>query len=1030
MYSCKAIILISALILTFGIGAAPTLATSDTGIDVNNSADVSVNNSFYEVSLIGAARQFSVRTSTRHPAGSGLNVIYHQDSSFFTLRAYNTDQSFTDYTQNNPNNWGSNSGVVSQAKQLVVKSAKKFDDGFRIIYQTPTTASHNLQVIQDVRLEGSSERTSSVRVTSRVTRLGKKTQRVAIRYLWDFEIGKDDGPALVVGDQSPVEVEKVYDNPDFKYFVMQDNDFNDGTPKFRVRGTVDLDKAGPYFTKPTRLIHACWETAKFAAFDYAVAPPTGSTTNRKVSKSDESCDTSGTGGDNAMLYYFGHDFTTAQTINIEQTKIFTAYLAKELVVTSNFSRTDSDGDALYDAWETQGVDLNNDGTPEVPLADLPGADPQKKNIYIYYDWVGANNEPEQEALNRVVSAFNDFGSIKVHFKKGRRVETVEGQPIDADIGVKDANGVYQWEEFAKIKAEYFPTRFWPVYRYMLVADDYAGTGSSGRARGIKSSDFMVTVGGWNKTGEEKLRILANTIMHELGHTLNLRHGGMDNENRKPNYLSVMNYFFQLGGIPYLEGGQTRRKLDYASKLLGTMDETQLSEADGMPGTSAASNSAASTTASGVVAQTKHFCTDRSVKTVSIGGSIDWNCDSSIAPAGDTVRVNTNNENGLDTLRTQSDWDKLVFDGGAIGQMGAVLDLPTHSDLKHTLEPTLEEHEALKRGEFIDNSERFHLLKNGSFERPVEVGQTQASLVFRSQSENKLETWQVVNPSSGSIALMDRRHQASLETAVGDRYVTLQGPGTALTQTVATEPGATYSLSFELLDTEKAGAAKKLELHLNDVEKGRFGLDSSQQAAGEWVPFVATFVADSTQTAIKFSADMPANSLAGPSLDNIHLIYVTGPNPNNPVTSNPETSDPRGEPTSPRQQVITAAQCLEVMRDLHREYDDYFGRVRLAEGTLERYCHEENIWTENFEASLECLQLGIAEIPHTLGEIFEFRGGGRPVAFEDLLSLCHIKSDTGRGSSEPELFACFLEHLYSDYSYSEAISECRGALGIE
>ncbi len=31
-------------------------------------------------------------------------------------------------------------------------------------------------------------------------------------------------------------------------------------------------------------------------------------------------------------------------------------------------------------------------------------------------------------------------------------------------------------------------------------------------------------------------------MHELGHNLGLRHGGMDDLNCKPNYLSVMNYF--------------------------------------------------------------------------------------------------------------------------------------------------------------------------------------------------------------------------------------------------------------------------------------------------------------------------------------------------------------------------------------------------------------------------------------------------------------------------------------------------------
>lgn len=49
---------------------------------------------------------------------------------------------------------------------------------------------------------------------------------------------------------------------------------------------------------------------------------------------------------------------------------------------------------------------------------------------------------------------------------------------------------------------------------------------------------------------------AETLMHELGHTLNLAHGGDVEDNCKPNYVSIMNYdhrpgIFQVGGV----GGQ-------------------------------------------------------------------------------------------------------------------------------------------------------------------------------------------------------------------------------------------------------------------------------------------------------------------------------------------------------------------------------------------------------------------------------------------------------------------------------------------
>ena len=53
-------------------------------------------------------------------------------------------------------------------------------------------------------------------------------------------------------------------------------------------------------------------------------------------------------------------------------------------------------------------------------------------------------------------------------------------------------------------------------------------------------------------------------MHELGHTFGLGHGGDAMPNCKPNYLSVMNYMFQLGGLVDAEGvphlGYSERRL--------------------------------------------------------------------------------------------------------------------------------------------------------------------------------------------------------------------------------------------------------------------------------------------------------------------------------------------------------------------------------------------------------------------------------------------------------------------------------------
>ena len=62
---------------------------------------------------------------------------------------------------------------------------------------------------------------------------------------------------------------------------------------------------------------------------------------------------------------------------------------------------------------------------------------------------------------------------------------------------------------------------------------------------------------------------AGTFMHELGHNLGLRHGGTDESNYKPNYLSVMNYAFQFYG---LIKNNSQGNFDYSRFKLADLDE--------------------------------------------------------------------------------------------------------------------------------------------------------------------------------------------------------------------------------------------------------------------------------------------------------------------------------------------------------------------------------------------------------------------------------------------------------------------------
>ena len=96
---------------------------------------------------------------------------------------------------------------------------------------------------------------------------------------------------------------------------------------------------------------------------------------------------------------------------------------------------------------------------------------------------------------------------------------------------------------------------------------------------------MVSLGGWTPpnpaiaghTGGVGSRAeQAGTFMHELGHNLGLRHGGVDNVNCKPHHLSVMNYAYQFPNIV------TDRLLNYSPAALGANPTLQCGLPAGTP----------------------------------------------------------------------------------------------------------------------------------------------------------------------------------------------------------------------------------------------------------------------------------------------------------------------------------------------------------------------------------------------------------------------------------------------------------------
>ena len=185
-------------------------------------------------------------------------------------------------------------------------------------------------------------------------------------------------------------------------------------------------------------------------------------------------------------------------------------------------------------------------------------------------------------------------------------------------------------------------------------------------------EFMVTLGydgdpvkgttGWarNPAGTHAVGNViqqAGTFMHELGHNLGLHHGGFDDTNCKPNYISVMSYSLQF---PYKVPG---RYLDYSHSALATLDENALDESAGIEVYTTSTGPDSPTSPAYILH--RNIYGPPPTDTTYTGIPVDWNKN----------KINSNkdvkeNINYLDTpdcnlldlteLNGYNDWDHLIY----------------------------------------------------------------------------------------------------------------------------------------------------------------------------------------------------------------------------------------------------------------------------------------------------------------------------------------------------------------------------------
>jgi probable HAF family extracellular repeat protein len=303
---------------------------------------------------------------------------------------------------------------------------------------------------------------------------------------------------------------------------------------------------------------------------------------------------------------------------------------------------DNDGDSLCDDWEVDGV-RDKDGNVLLDLPGM-GADSNHKDVFVEIDYMDCaqggcapgdthNHRPLQQTLTATVQAFQNApvanpdgaSGINLHFV-GVGAGDLVGQAIPEVMPIRfGTRGPGAADDFDDLKSGSndpanpgdpcgtgdFDGHFGTfadrtsanceqilearrrVFRYVIFGHDQVDLPGQSGISEVGGNDFLVTLEPiraavqnaaslWGTTfAQEWSDAEAGTLMHELGHTLGLHHGGRDDVNCKPNYLSVMRYGRQFNewgrasDLPGIADGtrqRLNRPLDYSRWALPALEE--------------------------------------------------------------------------------------------------------------------------------------------------------------------------------------------------------------------------------------------------------------------------------------------------------------------------------------------------------------------------------------------------------------------------------------------------------------------------
>ena len=248
---------------------------------------------------------------------------------------------------------------------------------------------------------------------------------------------------------------------------------------------------------------------------------------------------------------------------------------------ANAYNPDIDGDGIPNIWEMKGYDADGDGKIDVDFPAL-GADPNHKDIFVEMDYM-PGLLPSEEELDRITKIYADLPMRNPDGTTGVNIHLDAGSARSAKYNLGGGNEIThqeldsQFNALNRIKAsegKFNPARE-GTFHYVIWGDYYDNSTSSGIAI-FGGRNLMVTVGPhfWGKATSD---IRVAVFVHELGHNLALSHGGWDEINYKPNYLSVMNYQYTLTGVPMADGS---RYFGYSTAEYRMLNEAKLYEVRG------------------------------------------------------------------------------------------------------------------------------------------------------------------------------------------------------------------------------------------------------------------------------------------------------------------------------------------------------------------------------------------------------------------------------------------------------------------